>query len=121
MRRRVTTADYYRYYRIPTHLVPSRSVSSHAILLVLRFVDASLSVILRAIESWQIAIVDTLIFMRRKRSSELRSDDSVTNLDEISATQIYSFARCVEPKMSLLQICAHFCRSMQNSICQVTK
>jgi len=58
MRRRVTTADYYRYYRIPTHLAPSRSISSHAILLVLHSVDASLSVILRAIESWQNAIVD---------------------------------------------------------------
>jgi len=58
MRRRVTTADYYRYYRIPTHLAPSRSISSHAILLVLQSVDVSLSVILRAIESWQSAIVD---------------------------------------------------------------
>lgn len=44
-----------------------------------------------------------------------------TSINQISATRAYGFARCVESKMSLLQTCAPFYRSVWNSIRQVTK
>ena len=41
MRCRVTTDDYYRYYRIETHLGTSHFVPSHAILSILRTIEQS--------------------------------------------------------------------------------
>lgn len=45
MRCRVTTDDYYRYYRIEAHLGTSHFVPSRGILSILRSIDASPSVI----------------------------------------------------------------------------
>jgi len=57
MRRRVTTADYYRYYRIPSHLsrsIPFRIVPRHSVGITFRARARaralSPSVISRAIE-----------------------------------------------------------------------
>jgi len=53
MRRRVTSADYYRYYRIPSHLsrsIPFRIVPRHSVGITFRARAASPSVISRAIE-----------------------------------------------------------------------
>lgn len=113
MRRRVTTADYYRYYRIPTHLlVSSRSVPSHAILLVLHSVRC---------ESKRHFARDRIAADRSRGHTDFHARETlerargsrnhVRRVGEISAARIYECARRVEPEAALLQLRAHFYRS----------